>query len=212
MDTDWDVPAKLRAVQTALYNHTALCRSLWPMDYTPEAIGHILVKMDWGGSSRTDAARAGLVEQFFNHVMIENAARAVKKKPPAQFRRLKEIWEDIAESAGTAKTAVPQHPGSTHDGQHGGGAGRGGRSGKGGKSGRGGYTHNPAQPAPVQMAVARVGSLFVCHRFNEQHGCGRTPSGQGCLGLGGRIFAHACNAKKADGEFCLGNHPAPKHK
>lgn len=86
LDSDWEGPTKLRAVQSAIYSWQAVLRALWPMDATPEAVGQLLVKMDWGGSQRQDTARAALVEQFFNRAMIESAQLAVGRKPPADYR------------------------------------------------------------------------------------------------------------------------------
>lgn len=87
MDLDWEAPTKLRAAQSAIYSYQAVLRALWPMDTTPEAIGQLLVKMDWGGSHRQDAARATLVEQFFNRAMMENAQLAVNRSAPADYRK-----------------------------------------------------------------------------------------------------------------------------
>lgn len=212
LDGDWDAPRKLRAVQTALYSHTAICRTLWPMDYTPEALGQLLVKSDWGGSARPDNLRAKMVEQLFDRVMIENASRAVKGKPPADHRRIKEVWEDIADSAGAAP-GQSSHPstatnsaGSTNN------ASRGTKRGKNKGSGGGGFSGPP--PAPnrkhqdgFRMNVCKVGSLYVCHRFNDPPGCAREVQGQGCKTPKGQAFAHNCNFLKNNGEYCLAAHP-----
>ena len=54
MDGDWEAPTKLKGVQEALLSHAAISRSLWPMDYTPEVVGKVLVRADWGAwESRT---------------------------------------------------------------------------------------------------------------------------------------------------------------
>ncbi len=75
LDSEWEAPTKLRAAQAAFFSYQAVLRALWPMDATPETLGQLLVKADWGGVHRTDAARAALVETLFNRVMIENAWR-----------------------------------------------------------------------------------------------------------------------------------------
>ncbi len=98
VDGDWEAPVKLKAAQSAFFSYCAVLRALWPMDYTPEALGQLLVRTDWGGVHRTDAARAGLVELLFNRVMLENARRAVKKKSPVGFKRIKELWEELTEN------------------------------------------------------------------------------------------------------------------
>jgi len=66
IDGDWEAPVKLRAVQTALASYTAVLRALWPQDYTPETLTQVLVKGDWGGQQKTDAAKATMAEQLFN--------------------------------------------------------------------------------------------------------------------------------------------------
>ena len=85
--------------------------------------------------------------------------------------------------------------------------GSGGRSGGGGQGGGG----DRFKAGGTQPAVARVGSVFVCHRYNEAVGCGRVVQGQGCKGANSQMFAHNCNARKKDGSVCLGLHPAYKH-
>ena len=96
-----------------------------------------------------------------------------------------------------------------HSGSQGGSGSQGssGRSRGGGQGGGGGrFMVGGSRPA-----VARVGSVFVCHRYNEAVGCGRVVQGQGCKGANSQMFAHNCNARKKDGSFCLGLHPAYKH-
>ena len=80
VDAGWEAPVKLKAAQSAFFSYAAVLRALWPCDYTPEALGQLLVKADWGGAQRSDAARAALIEAIFNRVMVENAQRAVKRK------------------------------------------------------------------------------------------------------------------------------------
>ncbi len=199
LDSEWEAPTKLRAAQAALYSYQAVLRALWPMDTTPETLGHILVKADWGGQQRTDAAKAALVELLFNRVMIENASLAVRRGAPADYRRVKEIWEDILELQPKMGTG-----GQVGDGP-GYGANRGGRGGRGGTA-RGGRT------GADRAATAKIGNVFVCHAFNEQTGCKRPKQGPGCRNLNGQQFAHCCNARKADGDFCLGGHEKFNHK
>lgn len=197
LDSEWEAPTKLRAAQAALFSFQAVLRALWPLDTTPETIGHILVKADWGGAQRSDAARAALVEQLFNRVMVENANLAVRRLAPADYRRVKEIWEDILEL---------QPKAAAHLGQHmepalGGAAAKGNRGGRGGAVRSGG-----AGP------TARVGNVFVCHAYNEQQGCKRDKHRQGCKNAMGQVFAHNCSFRKKDGEFCLAAHEKFNHK
>ena len=199
LDSDWEAPTKLRAAQAAFFSYQAVLRALWPMDPTPETLGQILVKADWGGQHRTDAARANLVELLFNRVMIENASRAVKKTTPADYRRIKEIWDDLLElqpKGGASNSPAIDGPLISNRNARGGrqGPARGGRSGYDGK------------------VTPRVGSTFVCHAYNEPAGCKREKQGQGCKNAGGQLFAHNCSQKKADGDFCLGAHPKFNHK
>ena len=121
-------------------------------------------------------------------------------------------------------TVMENHGGGTGQGggKHGSGGGQGG-SGQGGGNGGGGGGQGSRSsggqgggggrfvPGGTRPAVARVGSVFVCHRFNEAVGCGRVAQGQGCKGANNQMFAHNCNARKKDGSFCLGLHPAFKH-
>ena len=214
MDGDWEAPTKLKGVQEALLSHAAISRSLWPMDYTPEVVGKVLVRADWGGAGESDANKAAVITAFFNTLMVENASEAVKKGPPADYRRAKEVWMTVMEN----------HGGGTGQGggKHGSGGGQGG-SGQGGGNGGGGGGQGSRSsggqgggggrfmPGGTRPAVARVGSVFVCHRFNEAVGCGRVAQGQGCKGANNQMFAHNCNARKKDGSFCLGLHPAFKH-
>ena len=159
LDSEWEAPTKLRAAQAALYSYQAVLRALWPMDTTPETMGHILVKADWGGVQRTDAARAAIVETLFNRVMIENASLAVRRAAPADYRRVKEIWEDIMELQPKG-TAGPVTDGQNYS------ASRGNRGGRGGAV-RGGRSGND------RAATAKLGGMFVCHAYNEQTGCKR---------------------------------------
>ena len=134
IDVDWEAPVKLRVAQSAFFSYASVLRTLWPMDYTPEALGQVLVKMDWGGAHRTDAARANLVELIFNRVMIENAQRAVKGKQPAEHHRIRELWDELLENV--PKQAVIQGQ-QGHQDSHGGGN-RGGLTNRGGRGARGG--------------------------------------------------------------------------
>ena len=199
LDSEWEAPTKLRAAQAALYSYQAVLRALWPMDTTPETIGHILVKADWGGPQRTDAARAALVELLFNRVMIENASLAVRRGAPADYRRVKEIWEDILELQPRVGSSGPLAEG------------QGGSASRGGRGGRGGITRG-SRPGNDRAAPAKLGNLFVCHAFNEHTGCKRPKQGQGCRNLNGQLFAHNCNFKKTDGDYCLGGHEKFNHK
>jgi len=66
------------------------------------------VKGDWGGASRSDAVRASMVEQLYNRTMIENAQRAVNRKAPADFRRIKELWEEVVDNQPKQQAAEGQ--------------------------------------------------------------------------------------------------------
>jgi len=116
IDGDWEGPTKLRGAQTALASYTAVLRNLWPQDGTPETLLQILVKYDWGGANRTDAGRAAMVEQLFNRVMIENARRAVSKKAPADYRRVKELWEEVVDCQPKATGNLEKQKGNEDNG------------------------------------------------------------------------------------------------
>ncbi len=126
---------------------------------------------------------------------------AVKRASPADYRRVKEIWEDILEmqpkptATGSQITDSHQHSGAA--GKIGSGRGRPSGSTRGGRS---------------NQVTARVGGVFVCHAFNELAGCKRDKHGQGCKNATGQPFAHCCNFKKADGDFCLASHTKFNHK
>ncbi len=204
IDSEWEAPTKLRAAQAAFFSYQAVLRALWPMDSTPETIGQILVKADWGGAQRSDTARAALVEMFFNRIMIENASRAVKKGAPADYRRVKEIWEDILELQPRSATGSVQ-------------PGEGGQLGynrpnKGGRGGFNGGFNRSGRTGQDSRVTAKIGGIFVCHAFNEPAGCKRDKQGQGCKNATGQNFAHSCSFKKTDGEFCLAPHAKFNHK
>lgn len=75
------------------------------------------------------------------------------------------------------------------------------------RGGRGGGRQEARQP------TAKAGGLFVCHAYNESIGCKRDKTAKGCRNLGGLEFAHNCNFRKADGDFCLAAHEKYKiHK
>ena len=192
LDGDWEAPVKMKGVQDALVNYAAISRALWPMDDTPEVIWKVLVRGDWGGAQETDASKAAVVTGFFNALMVENAAGAVKRLPPADYRRAREIWATVLENCGV----------SAHSGAVGSTQGQKGADKKPGKF----------KPGTTSPAVAKVGSSFVCHKYNEPVGCPRFPQGQGCRGKNNQVFAHNCNFLKADGSFCLGVHPKHQHK
>jgi len=193
LDGDWETPTKLKAVQEALINHAAISRALWPMDDTPEVIWKVLVRGDWGGVGESDSSKAGLVTAFFNSLMVENAAGAVRKNPPADYRRAREIWTNVLEGHGVGAAGGTGGSGSGYKGQE--------------KKGGGKF-----KAGDTKQAVAKVGNSFVCHRYNEGTGCPRFPQGQGCRGKNNQVFAHNCNFQKPDGTFCLGIHPRTQHK
>ncbi len=132
--------------------------------------------------------------------MIENAASAAKKKPPADFRRAKEIWASALESVGHSQEATGFQPraANTHGGY--------------------GQPRRPNQPVATRPGPGmvrpqpQIGGLFVCYAFNDQAGCQRPKQGQGCRMANGQVFVHACTARKANGEWCLNGHSRQQHK
>jgi hypothetical protein len=119
---------------------------------------------------------------------------------------------------GTSGVQTKAAGGSGGAGGGGGGGGNGGNGGKqkqqtkqwDGKGATGGGAGR-FQPSMSGRTAAKVGSIFVCHRYNKPLGCGRPKQGQGCIGWNGQIFAHNCNATKANGEYCLEVHPKKDH-
>ena len=198
MDSDWEAPPKLRALQEAILNYAAVSQSLWPMDFTPAVISRVLVVNNWGAAAGPDTARSALVATFFDWLMVENAANAAKSRPPADYRRAKEIWERALETVGPAERNHGRHEGGNH-GRHDGG------------------NHDkkrpPRPPGGVgPTAQPQVGGMYVCYRFNEAVGCQRQKQGQGCRVGSGQVFVHACSAVKADGSWCLAGHSKTQHK
>jgi len=225
LDGGWEAPLKMRFIQEALANHAVVSRSLWPLDYTPEVIQRVLIRNNWGGVGETDAVKAGLITDFFDDLMTENADRSTRGKEPADHRRGKELWADVCERHGVSGTSgVPSRPAAAKGGDGNGGNGGGkqrqqqgrqweNRGGNGGGAPGGGRQWDGRfQQNGVQgRTAAKVGSIFVCHRFNEPQGCGRPKQGQGCRGWNGQVFAHNCNATKPNGEYCLEVHPKKDH-
>jgi hypothetical protein len=219
LDGGWEAPMKMRFIQEALENHSVVSRSLWPMDYTPNVIQRVLIRNNWGGVGETDAVKASLITDFFDDLMTENAALATQGKEPADFRRGKELWAEVCERHGVGQ--------GTSNVQGKGAAGGGGSSGNGRKlnnqqkqwdgkgpgngSGAGRQWDKGPRQGTSGRTAAKVGSVFVCHRYNEPQGCGRPKQGQGCRGWNGQIFAHNCNVMKANGEYCLEVHPKKDH-
>ena len=194
LDGDWEAPTKLKGVQEAVVHYAAILRQLWPMDDTPEVLWKVLIRADFGGNHESDANKAGLVTAFFNTVMIENAANAVKRLAPADYRRAREIWLTVLESHGVSGLPASSNPGQ-------------GQQKAGKKGGASGQKDNGSN-----RLVAKLGTSFVCHRFNETIGCPRFLMGLGCRGKNNQVFAHVCNYLKNDGKFCLDSHPKFQHK
>jgi hypothetical protein len=226
LDGGWEAPMKMRFIQEALNNHAVVSRSLWPMDQTPDVIQRVLIRNYWGGIGESDAMKATLITDFFGDLMTENASRATKRKEPADHRRAKELWAEVCEKhgvavGGTSGVQAKAAGGSGGGGGGGGGNGGGGNGGNGGKQkqqtkqwdgkGSAGGGGGRFQPSMSGRTAAKVGSVFVCHRYNEPLGCGRPKQGQGCRGWNGQVFAHNCNATKANGEYCLEVHPKKDH-
>jgi len=61
-----------------------------------------------------------------------------------------------------------------------------------------------------RLAPAKLGQLFVCHAYNDT-GCKRDKTAKGCKNVAGQEFAHACNHRKADGNYCLQAHERSKN-
>ena len=166
------------------------------MDYTPDVIARVLVANSWGATAGHDAAKAIVIGKFFDWLMIENAASAAKKKPPADYRRAKEIWARALESAGPSQehASFQQRAGGSQGGH-----------------GQPKKQFQPQRPGIVR-AQPQVGGLYVCYAFNDLAGCQRPKQGQGCRLTNGQVFIHACTARKANGEWCLANHSRQQHK
>jgi uncharacterized membrane protein YgcG len=194
LDGEWEAPVKVKAAQAALFNYAAVLQALWPADYTAVVIGQVLVKEDWGGQTRSDSTKATAIECFFNRLMVENAARAVKRKAPVDFRRAREVWSEVTEAWGPPPGGqqLQAVSGAGHSGNKSGKA-TGGSGGGGEKKGevRGG---------------ARVGGRYICHRFNEEGGCNRDRDQMGCKGKFGQLYAHCCNFVRKDGSSCAEKH------
>jgi hypothetical protein len=160
----------------------------------------VMVVNNWAaGATDTDAARMNIIARFFDTLMLENASGALKKKAPADYRRAREIYTRALELNGV----VGERRESMKSG------GKTGENGGVQKGGKQVAKQNPV--GNTKRAPARVGSVFVCYKFNE-NGCPRQLQGQGCVTPGGQLFAHACNAVKMNGEYCLGNHSKSQHK
>ena len=69
--------------------------------------------------------KAAIVTAFFNTLMVENASEAVKKGPPAEYRRAKEVWTTVMENYGGAGLGGGKHGSSSgHSGSQGGSGGQ----------------------------------------------------------------------------------------
>ena len=55
---------------------------------------------DWGGVGESVTHKASIITAFLTPPMVENASEAVKKGPPADYRRAKEGWEMEMENHG----------------------------------------------------------------------------------------------------------------
>lgn len=206
LDGDWDAPEKLRTAQEAVVNYGAISRALWPMDYTPDVVLRVMVTNNWAaGAGQSDAARMSIVAKFFDTLMLENAAGALKRKAPADYRRAKEIYARALELhgiVGDRRETLHAEPREVENVPA--------PKGPGGPGSRpankpGGWQGNKRPPP-------KVGSIFVCYRYNDPVGCNRQQQGQGCKGLKGQVFAHACAAIKQNGDYCLGGHSKQQHK
>lgn len=98
-EPDLEPTARLRNALAALWAYTAIQRQLWPMDDTPEILGLVLVKCDYGGAQRSDSVKAAIIENTFNRVMVENAQRALERLPPVDGERMKRLLEEVLEQA-----------------------------------------------------------------------------------------------------------------
>ncbi len=75
------------------------------------------------------------------------------------------------------------------------------------------YNLQGYRPDNTRQPVAKLAGLYVCHAYNDVAGCKREKTGKGCKNAIGLEFAHACNFKKQDGDFCLAHHERYKiHK
>jgi hypothetical protein len=206
LDRDWDAPGKLMAVQEAVVNYSTICRALWPMDYTPDVVLRVMVANKWAASTgEPDATKMSIVAKFFDTLMLENAANALKKKAPADYRRAREIYA----------RAVELHGGMTEQKETGGSGTRepdGGAAHKGQTNSGGRAQNRPGSGPGQKRPPPKMGNFFVCYRYNEKNGCDRQLQGQGCKGPNGQVFAHACTYVKQTGDYCLGYHSKIQHK
>ncbi len=206
LDRDWDAPGKLMATQEPIVNYCAICRALWPMDYTPDVVLRVMVTSNWAANTgEPDATKMSIVAKFFDTLMLENAAGALKKKAPADYRRAREIYTRELELHGVTGERR----------ETGGGGAREPESGptpRGSGQGGGRAPNRPGGGPGQKRPPPKMGSFFVCYRYNEKNGCDRQLQGQVCKGPNGQVFAHACTAVKQNGEYCLGNHTKQQHK
>ena len=199
---DWEAAKSLLAVQEALCNYGDVYRLLWPQDNTPRRLERVLVQFEYGGRlSSSEKDRFKLVEGFCDRVMRENSGRAVREKPPLNFRQVKERWRDCVEESGLREGRDKGDENRQNESK------KASKSGGGGFKGQaGGDSQQGAGDADEKKTVRYRGNLVCFHYNNRGTECSRKPAGDGCDNGRGGTFAHVCNYQVAPGKLCFGKH------
>ena len=134
----------------------------------------MLVQFEYGGRlSSSEKDRFKLVEGFCDCVMRENSGRAVREKPPLNFRQVKERWRDCVEESGLREGRDKGDENRQSESKK-------GQAGGGGQQGAG--------DADEKKTVRYRGNLVCFHYNNRGTECSRKPAGDGCdNGRGGDI-------------------------
>jgi len=132
---DYEEPKAMWQVHEALYNYDVLMHSLWPTNYAPLVIRHVLVEQRYGElACSAEKDRVKLISRFFNAITKENSGRATRRQEPMSFDLAKKKWDRIVCAsfprplAGALGANRKDH--SVHESGRGGGvSGRGGGGG-----------------------------------------------------------------------------------
>ena len=208
-ELDWKELMCMKAVWEALINFQIVNALVWPADFT----GILIIKLinEYHSFPEVDdKLKAAVICAFFERVSNHNREKAVRSKPPLDYKELEEELKRCLRANGlrdTPPTIFDKIPRVSPDS----------KSltnlqnslpktkGKGGNSG--------GQPRQQRLVTVRGPSnKYICWNFNSGT-CNRAKHQDGCTDGRGKDFSHHCLGVKSNGSYCFSTtHSKKEHK
>ena len=210
---DWKELVTMRNVWEALINFQIVNSLVWPADHT----GILIIKLINEYHSFPDVedkVKAGVICAFFERVSNHNREKAVRSKPPLDYKELEEELKRCLRANGlkdTPPTIYDRIPKVSPENRSLVNLQSSLPKAKGRGQPQGAIAGGqPRQPRLV--TVRGPSNKFISWNFNSGS-CTRTKHQDGCTDNKGKDFSHHCLGVKANGSYCFSpSHSKKEHR